>query len=255
MKPGDVAGLALLNLPYAWIGVERTDDGLAVVQFDQQSGKSERVKIDTAHVWLRADSDFLKDKSIFSYSLDGKTFVRLGAELIQPYQLTTFQGIRNTLFAYNTQGAAGGYADFDSFAVFEPHPHGLTRPIPYGRRVRLLSSGFKTGLVAAKSVKAGTPSAFQVVDMGLGRVAFRLGKRVLSVRPDGRTVTIRRKPSQAESFQWMETPTGELVLMSLQTNRYLHINKSHGSVTADSPGPQPDGMDGARFSWEELHGK
>jgi xylan 1,4-beta-xylosidase len=252
LKPGDVAGLALLNLPYAWIGVERTDDGLAVVQFDQQTGRSDRVKIDTTLIWLRADSDFLKDKSSFSYSLDGNTFVHLGGGLIQPYQLTTFQGIRNTLFAYNTRGAVGGYADFDSFSIYEPHPHGLTRHIPYGRTVRLVSAGLATGVKATHLVKAGKPSAFRVVDMGLGRVAFRSGKRVLSVRSNERVAMVRRKPGKNESFQWMETPTGELVLMSLRTNRYLRVNKSNGSVTADSPGPQPDGQDGVRFVWEET---
>jgi len=81
----------------------------------------------------------------------------------------------------------------------------------------------------------------------VGRVAFHLGNRVLSVRPDGRTVTIRREPSHAESFQWMETPGGELVLMSLQTNRCPRVNKSYRSVTVDSPGLQPGGMDWSAF--------
>ena len=40
MKPGDVAGLALLNLPYAWIGVRREDDGLVLEQFDQLTGET-----------------------------------------------------------------------------------------------------------------------------------------------------------------------------------------------------------------------
>ena len=249
---GDVAGLALLNLPYAWIGVERTDDGLSIVQFDQQTGKSDRVKLTASRLWLRADSDYLKDKSVFSYSLDGKAFVRLGTELVQPYQLTTFQGVRNSLFVFNTRGAAGGYADFDSFSVYEPHPRGSTRPIPYGRTVRLLSVGRETGLVAASRAKTGTPSAFKVIDMGLGRVAFRSRGRVLSVRPDGSAAMVKAKPGQSESFQWMETPTGELVLMSLRTNRYLRVNKSNGRVVADSPGPQPDGQDGVRFVWERT---
>ena len=40
MKPGDVAGLGLLNLPCAWIGVRREDDGLVVEQLDQLTGES-----------------------------------------------------------------------------------------------------------------------------------------------------------------------------------------------------------------------
>ncbi len=255
LKPGDVAGLALLNLPYAWIGVECAADGLSIVQFDQQSGASDRVKIDAARVWLRADSDFLKDKSVFSYSPDGKTFVRLGAELIQPYQLTTFQGVRNTLFAYNAHGSAGGYADFDSFTVHEVYPHGLRRSIPYGQSVKFTSLGLNTGLAVKGGVMLGAPSAFKVIDMGYGRVALRTGKTVVSVASDGRVIAAIRKPGVSESFQWMETPTGELVLMSLQTNRYLRVNANNGSVTADSPGPQPGGTDGVRFQWEEKKAK
>jgi xylan 1,4-beta-xylosidase len=256
LKSGDVAGLALLNLPYAWIGVECGDGGLDIVQFDQQSGKTDRISTKATRIWLRAESDYLKDKSVFSYSLDGKSFVHLGVELVQPYQLTTFQGVRNTLFAYNKLGAPGGHADFDSFAVYEPHPRGLTRPIPYGRTVRLVSAGLETGIAAADSVKSGKPSAFQVVDMGLGRVAFRLGGRVLSVRSDGHAVLVKRaKNAKNANFQWTETPTGELVLMSLRTNRYLRVDKNDGSIVADSPGPQPNGADGTRFSWEELNGK
>jgi beta-xylosidase len=37
LKPGDVAGLALLNYPYAWIGVARTAQGLQVQHYDQRT--------------------------------------------------------------------------------------------------------------------------------------------------------------------------------------------------------------------------
>ncbi len=248
LKPGDVAGLALLNLPYAWIGVERGAEGLSLVQFDQQSEKSARVNLTGNRVWLRAESDYLKNTSNFFYSLDGKTFTRLGSELIQPYQLVTFQGVRNTLFAYNTAGAPGGYADFDSFTVAEKYPHGLTRPIPYGRSITLTSLGLKTGLNLVHRATRGAPTAFTIVDMGLGRVALISGKNVVSVAADGKVAVTTTKPGMAESFQWMETPAGELILMSLASDRYLTIH-ADGSVAADSTGPLPDGKDGVRFVW------
>jgi beta-xylosidase len=248
LKPGDVAGLALLNLPYAWIGVEREENGAALVQFDQQSGKSVRTPVAANRIWLRAESDYLTDKSVFSYSLDGKTFVRFGAELIQPYQLTTFQGVRNTLFAYNTKGT-GGYADFDSFTVDEKYPRGLRRPIPYGRTITLTSVGQKTGLHLAGGVQNGVPTAFTPVDMGFGRVALVSGKTALTVAADGRVSTVVAKPGKSESFQWMETPAGELILISLVTDRYLRI-AGDGSLIADSAGPKPDGKDGVRFVWQ-----
>jgi len=46
----------------------------------------------------------------------------------------------------------------------------------------------------------------------------------------------------------METLTGEIILMSLETNRYLRLDGS-GTLHADSPGPLPDGKDGVRFKW------
>jgi beta-xylosidase len=251
LKAGDVAGLALLNLPYAWIGVERGENGFTLVQFDQQSGKSARTPVTASRIWLRAESDYLKDKSVFSYSLDGKTFVRLGIELVQPYQLTTFQGVRNTLFAYNTKGA-GGFADFDSFTVDEKYPHGLRRPIPFGNTVTLTSFGLKTGLHLGTGVERGVPTAYRVVDMGLGRVALAAGEKTLTVAADGRVSTTTAKPGKAESFQWTETPSGELILMSLVTDRYLRI-ADDGCVIADSAGPKPDGKDGVRFVWNASH--
>ena len=56
-------------------------------------------------------------------------------------------------------------------------------------------------------------------------------------------------PGKAHSFQWIETPAGELLLMSLETNRYLRVDAVSKSITADSAGPLPDASDGSRFVW------
>lgn len=53
----------------------------------------------------------------------------------------------------------------------------------------------------------------------------------------------------AQNFQWIETLTGELVLMSSATNRILRIDPQSGAIRADSPGPIPDDSDGARSVW------
>ena len=50
----------------------------------------------------------------------------------------------------------------------------------------------------------------------------------------------------------METFTGETILMSLVTNRYLQCDRTTGTLTALSPGPKPDGQDGVRFEWEAV---
>ena len=144
MKPGDVAGLALLNRPYAWIGVRRGDDGFWLEQFDQLTSDTARVRLDGGRVWLRAECDFLAEQCALSYTTDGTHFTPLGAPFATIFQLKTFQGVRYALFNYNARGAAGGYADFDAMRVDEPHPRGLTRPIPVGRTITLRAAGRDT---------------------------------------------------------------------------------------------------------------
>jgi xylan 1,4-beta-xylosidase len=51
----------------------------------------------------------------------------------------------------------------------------------------------------------------------------------------------------AETFQWIETLTGELTLMSLETDRCLRVDFAGGKLQGDSPGPEPDGPAGIRF--------
>jgi len=250
LKDGDMAGLALLNLPYATLGIEKDGQRLAVVVYDQSTAKSSRVAIDAQRVWLRADCDFLTEKARFSFSVNGKDFQPVGQEFTMVFQLTTFQGVRYALFGYNRHGAEGGYADFDSVDIYQPHPHGLMRAIPFGRQVRLASYRSPTGLNATDGrLGSGAPSAFQVVDMGLGRVALQAGGRYVSVAGDGAASLNAGTPGMAQSFQWIETPTGELVLISLSTNRFLRIDPATGAIAADSPGPSADGADGVRFVW------
>lgn len=250
LKPGDAAGLGLLNLPYATLGVEKLTDELNVVFHDQRLDQRVRVKMTGTRIWLRADCDFLTERARFSYSVDGSTFVPIGNEVVLLYQTFTFQGVRYALFNYSTTGAEGGVADFDSIDVYQPHTHGLMRPIPYGRSVRLASFHATTGLAAnGGRLASDAPTRFEVIDRQLGRVALRSGGRYVTVGEDAAVTLVDGKPGTAQSFQWIETPTGELVLMSLATHRFLRIDPNTGDIRADSPGPMPDNSDGARFVW------
>lgn len=166
------------------------------------------------------------------------------------FQLTTFQGVRYALFNYNTQGKEGGHADFDSIDVYQPNPHGLMRAIPYGQSIRLAGSGTGAGLHAAGAkLSVAAPTPFAVEDLGLGRVALRAGTRYLTIGPDGRAALAPGPAQPAQGFQWSETLNGELLLMSLATQRYLRIDPATGTIGADSPGPGADARDGVRFSW------
>jgi xylan 1,4-beta-xylosidase len=254
LRDGDVAGLALFNRPYAWIGIERAHGKLELVQHDDLTGRSERRPISGKRIWLRADCDFISERATFSFSTDGKEFSRLGEPFTMVFQLGTFQGIRYTLFAYHQGGAEGGTAAFDSFEVLHPEHRGLLRPAPLGKRAVFTAAGQEYGLhVQGGELSASTPVAFDVIDMKLGRVALRHGGRVLSIAGDGKARLLDTTPGQAESFQWIETPNGDLVLMSIETHRFLRIDPSTKLIAADSPGPEPGGKDGVRFLWKLSH--
>ena len=94
------------------------------------------------------------------------------------------------------------------------------------------------------------PARFRIEDRGKGRVALHGAGGYLTVAADGTLALGSGTPGPSQSFQWSETPTGETVLMSLATNRYLRIDPMTGRASADSPGPQSDGLDGDRFIWE-----
>jgi len=57
------------------------------------------------------------------------------------------------------------------------------------------------------------------------------------------------KPGKAETFQWIETFTGDLTFMSLETDRYLRADFASQMLAADNPGPEPNGPPGVRFDW------
>jgi xylan 1,4-beta-xylosidase len=263
MRAGDVAGLALLNLPYAWIGVRRQADGLSLEQFDQTTGITASAPPGSTRVWLRAQCDFLAEQATFSYSTDGATFQPLGGTFAMIFQLKTFQGVRYALFHYNTGGVRGGHADFAQFTVDEPHPHGLRQPIPIGEIITLATFG--GGWVLAVSddrllaVPAGDPLAqtaaaqFRVIDCGLGRIALQSAGGFVSViapGAGGQVIVSADVPTAAATFHWTETPYGDLVLLALATHRHLRMDPRTGTVSADWAGPLPDRSDGACLIWK-----
>lgn len=89
-------------------------------------------------VWLRLWGDYDKSLLQYSYSLDGKTWENIGEQMLSPYQLKTFQGVRVALYAFNKTGVNGGVADFDDFKVEEPMAD-RTANLPIGKTIRLFN--------------------------------------------------------------------------------------------------------------------
>lgn len=266
MKPGDKAGLALLNLPYAWIGISKNNQDTYIEQFDEQTEQTHRHQIEVTRVWLRAHCDFDTEIAEFSYSTDGINFRKLGVDFTMVFQLRTFQGVRFALFNYSTTKAEGGYADFNDFSVYEPRSKGLTRPIPYDKIITLTSIADSTVLVNWKKflrpVAIGSPftrndvSHFRVLDRGNGRIALQsvADNGYVTVTGFGEMAEVRiekEEKGDASVFQWQDMLKGDLMLMSLKTHRYLFADPFARSLcSADSPGARPDRKGGSCFAWE-----
>jgi xylan 1,4-beta-xylosidase len=281
MKVGDTAGLGLISTPYAWIGVVKSAAGTTLQRVTGTSGGGPRGNpapptVATTmgpanpppHLWLRVHCNFDTDRAVFSWSADGRRFTELGDPFTTTFQLTTFQGVRPALFHYNAFGQPGGHVDFDNYIVEEPRARGIEREIPLGRTIALTSgadgsflavNAAGTALVSVAAAAGGTvPAAakFQVIDVGLGRVALRAG--------NGRFVAVDKeqtilkslgtaRPGTAESFQWVNLLRGDTMLMSLTNHRYLATTpNTPGPVTATAPGASPARMSGAEFKWKTV---
>lgn len=121
LKDGDFAGLALLQRDYGLVGVKAEGGTNFVVMVNAPKSapaEVERVPLNQKTVFLRAECDFRDrtDRARFFYSLDGRTWTRIGNELRMNYTLPHFMGYRFGLFNFATK-EAGGFADFDSFHV------------------------------------------------------------------------------------------------------------------------------------------
>ena len=106
---------------------------------------------------------------------------------------------------------------------------------------------------AGDPLASGAVAQFKVVDRGLGRVALQWGEKFVSVAAPGDNgqVTLRSgRPTDSETFQWTETPYGDLILLSLVSHRYFKIEPTSNTVSADSPGPQPSREDGSCLTWK-----
>lgn len=122
MAEGDVAGLAVFQDPYSWIGVKMINgarhlyvyreayDSKAVV--DQDCGE-----ITSDVVYLQARANFGTSRVNYYYSTDNVEYTRAGNQSFEMrYAISIFVGQRFYLFNYATK-QNGGYVDFDWFST------------------------------------------------------------------------------------------------------------------------------------------
>jgi len=133
MKNGDIAGLIVLQAICGFIGIEQQDGEKYIVMYtgdNDSEGKRGRnaavTKIAQApfkgdRIYFKAACQFrseisAEETAAFSFSIDEKTWQKIGQAVNLKYTLTHFTGARFGLFYYSTK-EAGGHVDFDYYRV------------------------------------------------------------------------------------------------------------------------------------------
>ncbi|NLW84957.1 MAG: glycosyl hydrolase 43 family protein [Phycisphaerae bacterium] len=134
MKDGDYAGMIALQQRFGAVCVKMDDGAKSIVMMSagaQQRGRGaggraaagqptevESVPLTQSIVYFKIDCDYRNrtDKAYFYYSLDNKTWTRIGSVLQMSYTMPHFMGYRFGLFNYATK-TPGGYVDFDYYRV------------------------------------------------------------------------------------------------------------------------------------------
>lgn len=268
LKEGDVAGLALLNMPYAWIGVWRNGNNYVLRYYNQDGNKTIDEPLISGKVSLRATGNFdQEDLAQLSYSIDGKIFNNIGDSIRMPYQLKTFQGVRYALFTFNQTGTEGGYADFDDFKVTEPLAD-RSKNIPLGKIITLTNlannlpvwanpHGMMHWTMQNSKEFNGPGCQFKVYDRGQGQVALEAlnGTGFLTVVGIGLSSDVRlmREESEGSLFMWQDLLRNQCMLLSMKTHRYVGLDVETGEpYSADWTGTSPDRKNGTVFTWKEV---
>ena len=262
LKAGDEAGLGAINMPYASLGVVKTDKGLALRCYDQNTNKEVVKPLDKRVVWLRLWGDYDKSQLQYSYSLDGKNWENIGEQMISPYQLKTFQGVRVALYAFNKKNVNGGVADFDDFKVEEPMAD-RTANLPIGKTVRFfnladgnLMNATRHGVMHNSWNKKDMSNQvkFVVEARGQGKVALKTADgRYVYIAGAGLSGDVRltADAGKAEEFVWQDMLYNHCMLLSLKTQRYVGKHPKDGSpYSADFQGADAGMKNGCVFAWE-----
>ena len=262
LKAGDEAGLGAINMPYASLGVVKTDKGLALRCYDQNTNKEVVKPLDKKVVWLRLWGDYDKSQLQYSYSLDGKNWENIGEQMISPYQLKTFQGVRVALYAFNKKDVNGGVADFDDFKVEEPMAD-RTANLPIGKTVRFfnladgsLMDATRHGLMHSSGNRKNMSNGvkFVVEDRGQGKIALKTADgRYVYIAGAGLSGDVRltSDASKAEEFVWQDMLYNHCMLLSQKTQRYVGKHTLDGSpYSADFQGADAGMKNGCVFAWE-----
>ena len=265
LKDGDVAGLGNINVPCSWIGIVKEGKNITLRCFEQLTNDTidTPISLPNGKIWLRCIGDYDNDKAQYAYSTDGTNYNTVGRMMPLSYQLISFQGSRHALFAFNTKGQNGGYAEFDNFTVEEPQAD-RKQNIPIGKTFRIVNVA--TGkpaicdphglLYDTRPNDNNRLTHFQLEYNNNGTVILKcVDGRYVKVYGEGLPGDVRftKDKKEAEVFLWQDYLNNEFMLFSLRNHRYIGKSPTTGSpYSMDFTGPDPARRNGSVLRWEEV---
>ena len=264
LKEGDMAGLGNVNLPCSWLGVEHSDGKYILKWYNQNTNtkKEENIKLQKGKIWLRFDGQYDDNFGKYLYSLDGQLYHEIGDTIKLSYQLTTFQGSRMSLFAFNQQGHNGGYADFDNFTVIE-HEADRSGNIPFNKTVHIKNIGrndymdaTKHGLMHATNNAKSSTASFRFIDKGKNQIILQCTDgRYIYIAGEGLPGDVRftKDENKATVFMYQDYLEHQFMLLNMQNHRYVGMSTTTGSsYSCDYRGADPARKNGSVFVWENA---
>lgn len=115
MEDGDIAGLAVFQMPYGYIGVKRIGNIKYLIMVND-GVVADSVPLSSSSVFLRSVISNANGTAYFEYSFDNLKFAKLGNTLKMKFNLKIFTGNKICLFNYPTK-QLGGYVDFDGLLM------------------------------------------------------------------------------------------------------------------------------------------
>jgi len=109
---GNLAGLAVANVPYAFIAASRQGGETRICMVDNGKLVAESAPLATCEIHLKAQAD-ADGFARFFFSTDGLDFTPLGEPFLMQFTVKTFLGNRFGLFCFQTKDGSPGIADFD----------------------------------------------------------------------------------------------------------------------------------------------
>jgi len=127
MEEGEIAGLAVFQDPYAYIGIKKVNGQNYIIMvnngktIDSSLVKGSTIYLKASAIYGSGATHYFDNQAVpgtgtasFLYSLDNKSFAKIGDELNMKFNLKIFTGNKFCLFNYPTK-EVGGYVDFDWF--------------------------------------------------------------------------------------------------------------------------------------------